>query len=119
AAHHIPSSDEKPQPPSLQEKLLREFTGAVAKYDMKTINRLLNDQNFDLHLEDDLPLRHAAFFGHTDLARTLLEYGADPRKRNNEALYHAVRLERTELMQTLMACGADPDEHMRSFRSWK
>lgn len=119
AAHHIPASDEKPQPPSLQEKLLREFTGAVAKYDMKTINRLLNDQNFDLHMEDDLPLRHAAFFGYTDLARTLLEYGADPRKRNNEALYHAVRHERTEMMQALMACGADPDAHMRTFRSWK
>ena len=119
AAHHIPSTDEKPQAPTTQEKLLREFTGAVVKYDLRAIKRILDNQDFDIHAEDDLPLRQAAFFGYTDIAQTLLEYGADPRVRNNQPLYNAVRLEKTEMIQSLLACGADPDEHMRSFRSWK
>lgn len=119
AAHHIPSTDEKPPTPTVQEKLLREFTGALVKYDRAAIQRILDNQDFDIHAEDDLPLRQAAFFGYNDVADTLLSYGADPRVRNNEPLYHAVRQERTFLMKSLLACGADPEEHMRTFRSWK
>jgi ankyrin repeat protein len=119
AAHHVACTDEKPPAPTTQEKLMREFTGALTKYDLRGVKRVLDNQDFDIHGEDDLPLRQAAFFGYADIVDTLLEYGADPRVRNNEPLYHAVRQERTFTIKNLLACGADPEEHMRTFRSWK
>jgi ankyrin repeat protein len=60
------------------------------------------------------PLGLAAFFGHDDLARWLLDHGADPRQaaRNAQkvtALHAATARHNTALIRLLLERGADPN----------
>ncbi|HET7226431.1 MAG TPA: ankyrin repeat domain-containing protein, partial [Candidatus Eisenbacteria bacterium] len=60
------------------------------------------------------PLHLAAFFGHPDAARQILDHGADLRARaknvnDNEPLHAAAVEGRADVVALLLARGADPD----------
>ncbi|TVQ82901.1 MAG: ankyrin repeat domain-containing protein [Micavibrio sp.] len=119
AAQHVPTAEEKPEPPSKSEILLRKFMAASAKFELGTIEKLLDDKNFDVHHREDLALRQAAFLGYHTMVSTLLAFGADPRKKNNEPLWYAVQNGNYDTIRLMLACRADPTEHMPEFRRKK
>jgi uncharacterized protein len=67
------------------------------------------------------PLHLAAFFGHADAARTLLERGAEPDRRGTgwmtgTALHAAVSGRHPDIVEALLAAGSDPN--LRQAQGW-
>jgi len=60
------------------------------------------------------PLSAAVEFGHDDVARLLLERGANPRWEPAEAVHSASRMGNLEMLKLLLEHGADPNEDIDS-----
>jgi NAD(P)-dependent dehydrogenase (short-subunit alcohol dehydrogenase family) len=87
--------------------------GAALEGDLEAVRRYI-EAGADLNAKEPLggstPLIIAATFGRTEVAKALIEAGADVDQRNNEgstALLSAASLCRTEIVAALLAAGAD------------
>ncbi len=87
--------------------------GAALEGDLEAVRRYI-EAGADLNAKEPLggstPLIIAATFGRTEVAKALIEAGADVDQRNNEgstALLSAAFLCRTEIVAALLAAGAD------------
>ncbi|XP_062004664.1 uncharacterized protein LOC133721905 [Rosa rugosa] len=84
----------------------REGQSEMCKY-------LLEELKLDVDTKDedgDTPLIHAARLGHTDTAKLLLEYGANPSIASDlgaTALHHSAGLGNIELLRYLISKGVD------------
>jgi uncharacterized protein len=63
------------------------------------------------------PLSAAVEFGHDDIARLLLERGANPRWEPAEAVHSAARMGNLAMVKLLLEHGADPNEEIDSTAS--
>ena len=84
----------------------------LLSYGMLDVNSLWNNNvHFGSGAPLTTPLVEAAYFGHKDLAKLLLDRGADPNKRNSNGstpLHFAASCDHTELVRLLLDRGAMP-----------
>lgn len=102
-----------------KEKTVRppamDIHAATFMGDMNAINQHIaagSDLNVQEPTMGSTPLISAAVFGKTEVARALIEAGADVNIQNNEgttALHSAAFLCRTEIVEMLLAHGAEKD----------
>jgi Ankyrin repeats (3 copies) len=78
----------------LQHAACRGYAGAV---------KALLEAGANLHAQDDLALRLAAFYGRNNVVRTLLEAGADVHAHDDGPLRWARDARRTDTIKTLEA----------------
>jgi len=104
-----PVSQAKPLAPEI------DIHTATITGDLKTIQQHINAGS-DLNIKEpaggSTPLITAVVFGKPDVAKALIEGGADLNLRNNDgstALYCAAFFGRTELVEILLEKGADKD----------
>lgn len=99
-----------------------DITIAAALGDLRRVTAILDDdptQIRSMRSNGRRPLSAAIEFGHRDIARLLIERGADPRWPEQGAdkgasLHMAARAGDRELVELLLAHGADPNSHIDS-----
>jgi len=64
--------------------------------------KLLLDNGADVHARDDDALRYASLNGHTDIVKLLIDNGADIHACNDDALILASYYGHTEVVKLLM-----------------
>jgi hypothetical protein len=86
---------------------------AVVEGNLEAVREHIEDSS-DLNVKEpsggSSPLLSAALFGQTEIARALIDAGADVNQRNNEGstpLITAAFMCRTEIVEALLAAGAD------------
>jgi ankyrin repeat protein len=92
---------------------------AVRSGDLNEVNKVLSS-GADANARDEMgstPLIDAAWSGNVEIARTLLQHGADVnathREAGSTALEYAVLTGRTAVVKLLLAAGADTDRRYR------
>ena len=69
----------------------------------------LIENEVNIRIDEDLPLRQAALYGHTESVKILLKNGADPNAHDGEPLINAALYGHTESVKILLKYGADPN----------
>ena len=88
---------------------------AVTDGQLNEVKKLINKRNIDSKDKDNATLlMWSAFHGHTEIAKHLIESGADVNVKgsntNDTALMVAARYERTEIVKLLISAGADVND---------
>ncbi len=105
--------------PQQSESLNDTLHTAVRSGDGNTVNKLL-DSGADANARDEMgstPLIEAAWAGNVEIARSLLQHGADVnaahREAESTALEYAVLTGRTAVVKLLLTAGADTTRRYR------
>lgn len=77
------------------------------------LRALLATPGYDLHYENDLPLRAASYTGYTEVVKLLVEQGADVNAAGAEALLYAAKRRDGEAVSFLLSKGADAELMLR------
>lgn len=73
----------------------------------KDLARILLQHGADVHFLEDVPLRYASRKGYTDIVQLLLDYGANVHAENDEALISACRNKDKATAELLLQHGAN------------
>lgn len=88
---------------------------AVVKNDVQMVHACL-EAKADIHFQEDLPLRSAAFTGHFDILKLLVDKGADIHAVNDEALLYAAKSRDSAMTLYLIEKGADVKNMLQKHR---
>jgi ankyrin repeat protein len=100
-------------------KLINDYDGDVTKDNNKLLIRtcccneeeiakLLLETGADVHALDDCALRVACYFGHKKIVKILLDVGATVDVLNNTPIYIANKMHHNEIVNLLIENGAIP-----------
>lgn len=88
------------------------LVAAAAKGDADGVRSAIED-GADIHFEQDLPLRSAAFTGHLECMKILVAAGADVGAQFHEALFVAAKAGDAAMVDYLIDNGGDTDIVMK------
>jgi ankyrin repeat protein len=97
-----------------------DLTVASALGDLAGVRQMLDDNPSrisETRPNGRRPLSAAVEFGHDDIARLLLERGANPRWEPAEAVHSAAQMGNLAMVKLLLEHGADPNEEIDSTAS--
>jgi ankyrin repeat protein len=115
-----PSANDDIVPLLVSRGATYDLTIASALGDLAGVRRMLDEDPArisETRPNRRRPLSAAVEFGHDDIARLLLERGANPRWEPAEAVHSASRLGNLAMVKLLLEHGADPNEDIDSAAS--
>lgn len=90
-----------------EKDLLSDILGNVAEHGHFEVAKLMLENGADVHYDSDIALRSASDNGEIEIVKLLLQYGADVHAENDEALRSASGNGETEIVKLLLENGAD------------